>query len=327
MSKSNPKLADRLQGPTHQDKAREREKALAKRIGDLEQQLASALDSIDKQRHSAVRVLKGKPTETKGTFSRFIIADTHGCWIDNKAAAAMLRDLELIRPQEIVLMGDHLDCAGWLANHHPFKTVQEAKYSFREDVEAANWFLDEVCNRAPSARIHYLEGNHEERIEAWIVEQTKQDARDAAYLRTMFSPETVLGLEKRKITYYRRTAKHSRLRLRGMLRLGKCHFVHGISHARNAASVHLQKVKTNVVFGHTHRPQEDSTADTLTEYGAWCPGCLCEFEPMWKHSQPTEWAHGYGLQCVASDGSFVHINARIVNGTSLLLPLIENTGK
>jgi len=308
------------------DLAKEREtvKQLKREAQVADDRLAAALQNIEGQRQFRVTIPKGLASSKKGLFNRFIIADTHGCWINKRAAAAMLNDLELVQPSEIVLLGDHLDCAGWLAKHHPFKTVQEAKYSFSEDVAAANWFLDEVCKRAPNAAIHYLEGNHEERIEAWIVEQTQQSAKDAAYLRTMFSPEVVMGLAKRNIKYYRRTAIHGRMRLRGVLRLGKCHFVHGISHGKDAAKIHLQKIKHNVVFGHVHNLQSASTTDSKTEFGGWCSGCLCEFEPMWKHSQPTEWGHGYGVQIVAGDGSFLHLSVPVISGKSYLRHLIES---
>jgi hypothetical protein len=80
----------------------------------------------------------------------------------------------------------------------------------------------------------------------------------------------------------------------------------------------------NVVYGHTHRAEEYRTSTEATgEIGAWNPGCLCERHPMWKHSEPSRWSHGYGLQFIAADGDFLHINVPICNGRSLLRPLRE----
>jgi len=265
---------------------------------------------------------KGKTT--KGAFCRVIIPDTHGCWVDKPAIAAVLRDIERINPAEIVFGGDHVDCAGWLAAHHKFKTIQEARYSFEEDVNAANWLLDEVQKRAPNAKIYYLEGNHEERVEQFVIENTMRHPRDAAYMRTMFSIPVLLGLEKRGITYYSRTESHCGLRVRGVLKLGHCHFLHGFSHGKSAAAATLAKLKVNTVFFHVHRWLASGGADTMNDMGAWCPGCLCAHEPIWRHGDPTEWNHGYAVQFVQSNGDFLHINVPVMAGQSYFIPLSES---
>lgn len=278
------------------------------------------IEALEKERYS---LPKASIAKHKGAFRRVIITDTHGCFMDRKAFAAVAEDTKALKPAEIVLLGDHLDCAGWMAKHHPFKTVQEARYSFEEDCDAANAMLDAIQEAAPKAKVYYLEGNHEERIEAWIVEQTQGHPRDAAYLRRHFSPEVVLHLDKRRIQYFRRVDKHCGLRQRGVLRLGKCYFVHGQSHAKNAAAIHVSNIGGNVVFGHVHRPLESPRSDVMNDYRAWCPGCLCEREPMWKHSTPTDWQHGYAIQIVQSNGAFMHINVPIIEEVSLLMPLTK----
>ena len=297
-------------------------KQLAAEKKHLQKQLDDALESIERYRKANFRIPTGKAKKTDGDFCRFIIPDTHGCFANAPAVSAVLGDMELLKPHEEVWLGDHLDCAGWLAAHHPFKTVQEARYTFEEDETAVNEVLTRAAEANPNAKRHMLEGNHEERIEAWCVEQTSNPT-DAAWLARRFSPQTVMSLESRKIQYYRRTEKHSKLRVRGVLKLGSCHFCHGISHAKNAADIHLQRLKVNVVFGHTHRPQQASSANTQHGLSAWCPGCLCEFEPMWKHSVPTEWEHGYAIQLVRKNGDFLHLPIPIINGQSYLAPLIQ----
>ena len=93
---------------------------LKKRIGKLEQQLASLEHQLTAARASKIRLsLNGKrPTKDDDTFCRVIIPDSHGCYIDEGAAAAMLADLAVIRPASIIMLGDHLDCGGFLAQHH-----------------------------------------------------------------------------------------------------------------------------------------------------------------------------------------------------------------
>ena len=78
------------------------------------------------------------------------------------------------------------------------------------------------------------------------------------------------------------------------------------------------------VCGNTHR-RDSYTIKTVKagEIGGWSPGCLCKLQPLWMHTNPTDWAHGYGLQMVRSNGEFLHINVPIIEGKSLLSPLIE----
>jgi hypothetical protein len=50
---------------------------------------------------------------------------------------------------------------------------------------------------------------------------------------------------------------------------------------------------------------------------------MSEKQPLWQHSKPTQWTHGYQLQLISGDGDFLLINIPIINGRSLLLPLLE----
>jgi hypothetical protein len=48
------------------------------------------------------------------------------------------------------------------------------------------------------------------------------------------------------------------------------------------------------VHGHTHRIQSvtERLPETDRYITAWSPGCLCNFQPMWLHGKPTNWARG-----------------------------------
>ncbi len=70
--------------------------------------------------------------------------DSHGCFIDGAALNAFLGDLEAIKPAEVIMLGDHLDCGGFLAQHQTIGFVAESDYSYAEDVAACNQFLDAI---------------------------------------------------------------------------------------------------------------------------------------------------------------------------------------
>lgn len=232
-------------------------------INRLKKQLDRAEEQVRALR-SKKKVISGKAKpKPKGSYTRVVIPDTHGCYIDKPAVKAFLRDLKDLDPREIVMLGDHLDCGGFLAMHHTMCYVAETAYTFKDDVAAANELLDRVQEAAPNAKIHMLQGNHERRIEKWVVTQVLRNNEDAEYLSTLFSAQKVLALEERGIEYYVENEFHHGLKIRGAIKLGKCHFTHGISTARHAASVTVKKFGGSVVYGHCF----SSDTELLTERG------------------------------------------------------------
>jgi hypothetical protein len=250
-------------------------------------------------------------------FARINIPDSHGEHIDIPARDACVRDIRVIRPKEIVMLGDHLDCGGTF-NSHQRNYTNEMTESYEEDVQAANRFLDMIQKAAPNATIYYLEGNHEQHVERWAA-RNFQSHKDATGYLARCGPQAVLKLKERGIRYYLRSEMYMGLSVPGIIRLGRCHFVHGISFAKNAAAVHLARVGESVVFGHVHRVQSvvERTV-TSAGFGAWCPGTLAKLQPLYMHTAPTSWSHGYGLQFVSNSGRFMHINVPIHKGQSLL---------
>ncbi|TXH09830.1 MAG: hypothetical protein E6R03_16105 [Hyphomicrobiaceae bacterium] len=76
--------------------------------------------------------------------------------------------------------------------------------------------------------------------------------------------------------------------------------------------------------GNTHR--EDSATIVFPGVGlvkAWNPGCLCQRQPLWRHSDPTSWSQGYATQLVAKSEEFLHLNIPIWDGKSLMGNLIN----
>lgn len=265
-----------------------------------------------------------KPTTRKGESLRVIIPDSHGSAISKPAAAAFLADLKRLDPTEIVMLGDHVDCGGFLAQHHVLGYVAQTDYSYTDDIAATNQFLDQIQKAAPRAIIHYIEGNHERRVETWCVTQTLRHEKDCRLLRAAFVPEYLLRLKDRGIRYYRQSENYIN-GVPGTIKLGKCYFWHGTSTARDAASVNLSQIGGNVVYGHTHREAHARRRPVSTgDIGAWCPGCLCDNQPLWQHTRPTDWTHGYGVQSVMPSGNFLHINIPIVQGVSLLAPMLDH---
>lgn len=257
-------------------------------------------------------------------FVRVIANDVHGQMMDREAVEAFLRDLKEWDADEVVLNGDIIECGGFLAAHHTLGYVAQTEYSWQQDIAAGNWFLDEIQKAAPRAKIHYIEGNHEDRLERWIVDQTMRHSRDSAFLRTLLAPEALLRLEERGIKYYGRGSHHIPGLPPGWIKLGKIFFVHELGGGKNAASAAVSRTAGNVVYAHTH--VSDTSTTVLPGVGlvaAWNPGCLCQRAPLWRHSNPTGWSHGYGVQFITKSENFLHTNVPIWEGESLAGQLIR----
>ena len=261
-------------------------------------------------------VRKGLKTD----ITRVLIPDTHGAKASKTAVEAVLGDIKALDADEIVLLGDHVDCGGFLAQHHTMGFVAETNYTYESDIAATNAFLDAVQASAPRAWIRYIEGNHERRIEQWAVTQSLRNSRDADFLRRSFAPEFLLSLKERGINYYRQSECYDGLSLQGTIKIGpKCYATHGSSTSKQATTTMLAAFAGNLVFGHTHREQSSSARPVHSgQIRAWNPGCLCELQPLWLHTMPTSWTHGYAIQNQARSGEFIHLNVPVIHGRSLL---------
>jgi len=296
-----------------------------KRLEKLNKMLADQLQG----HNEASAVPKAMPSirvPESGGYIRISLGDTHGNLLDQAAVAAFLADLEVLSPsvREIVLGGDMMECGGWLAAHHTLGYVKQTAQSFRQDVATTNWLLDRITEIAELAHIDYLEGNHERRLEQWVLTSTANHPEDAEMLRQIVCPESVLSLPDRNIEFHRIGEQHDNLPINGTLKRGRMYFTHGFTTCKHAADQTLQKMGGNTTYFHTHRRDaaHKKTVEAGT-IGAWCPGCLCKLVPLWRHNAPNDWVHGYGLDLVRDNGDFLHINVPIIDGKSYMNPLLQ----
>ncbi|NBX75058.1 MAG: metallophosphoesterase [Proteobacteria bacterium] len=249
--------------------------AAADEVRRLREQLRSSEESNSKlaaaleRAHATPRAKAPVPAKSARSSGeelvRVVIPDTHGCKADQQALSACLGDVKSLNPDEIVLLGDHVDCGGLLAQHHVLGYVAETSYTYEQDIAATRAFLDALQTAAPRARIHYIEGNHERRVETWCVTQSLRNAKDAEFLRRAFAPEFLLNLKERGIPYYRQGEFYMGLKLPGAIRLGKCYFTHGSRTPRQATDSMLQafgaRLSSAIPTAPSPRPAGPSTRE------------------------------------------------------------------
>ena len=321
-------MDDELQLVTEQAARAKLESQLATAKKQLaESKKVNTVLSAELQKRGAAPTTTPQPKVSKESgFARLIVSDTHGCHIDQQAWAAVLNDARQLPIRECVHLGDAAECGGFLAEHHLPQFLAEAQYSYADDLVAAGIMWDQLQEACPNADYHYLEGNHEGRVEKWIMQTALSSGDDREMLRRAISPEFRLNLKERGINYYRRGEFNNTSKERGVLKLGNCFFVHEVSSAKNAAKAAVDKYAANVCFGHTHR-QDSATVRKpgVGTVSAYNPGMCCSARPLWQHSRAAinEWTAGFAVQLVQDDGSFLHINVPVVDGISLLLPLTK----
>ena len=294
---------------------------------------AETVRALEKARTGTRPIVKAKPTSPKpgaGDIVEVIFSDVHGNKHDPAAFSAFLGDLRAIQPDRIVIGGDFIDCGGFLAEHHTLGYVAETEDSYEDDVRVANDLLDAVMHHSGGCSdIHYIEGNHEWRVERWALTQRLAHHKDIDLLRRTFCAEHVLKVAERGIKYYHQGKTHGECDVPGWIKLDKMYFVHKISNARDAADVAMAKAGGNICYFDTHRASfKPKNVPGLGLISAWNPGCLCKRQPLYAHTRPTEWTHGYLIRFISrKTGAFQMINVTINDGVSYAGMLLKGSGQ
>jgi hypothetical protein len=247
-----------------------------------------------------------------------VMPDSHGSHADPAAMAAFIGDLPALTPTRLIALGDQIDCGGFLAQHHTMGYLAQLDESaYADDLEAWRIQLDTITEAAGGPRITLLEGNHEQRLEKWAVQQTIGNRKDAEMLTRAISPQHRLDYEGRGIDYVRYGELREGVPVRGAVRIGKCYFTHGFATGPSAAQKHAQKFGAPVVYGHTPASFFGKTVHGGVQ-AAWCPGHLSKNAPRFMHNNPDNWGHGYAVLLVSKSGHFTYIHVPIINGVSYL---------
>lgn len=213
---------------------------------------------------------------------------------DPIACDVVLQVAKETQPDDIVLLGDMLDLAEWSTKYPRPMAVRDTS---QISLHLLHYWLAELRLACPEARIVYLEGNHENRINRLLVEKAGHvetltaigDDRPALDLARL------LGLDALGIEYIAPYGEAVYLNDRVML-------THG-DKVRSGGGATTQAVvketRTSVAFGHVHRV----SIAHRTVYGpggdrvltAATPGCLCDKSRTPAAAKRLDWQHGFGF--------------------------------
>lgn len=157
------------------------------------------------------------------------------------AALKLISDLRAYgKLNGLILNGDILDMNS--ISHHGKNKVGVPGMTLDREYQMARHEFDKLDKAAGPCEKVYMYGNHEMWYYTFMQDPNNFKLGEGAVM----SPEEGLGLRRRGYKVYRdyKTAYHM---------LGDLEVIHGDYVSVHAAHTHVQKMKRNVMFAHTHR--------------------------------------------------------------------------
>lgn len=226
-----------------------------------------------------------------------------GCWhvpFHNKVLYEGFKDLlRDINPDGLVLAGDFLDVGG-LSEYERGK-MSKTGVTLEDEYIAANEILDEIESiLSPTAEKFYLYGNHCARYFRW-----KADVNNSKY-GDLLSPTRGMKLIERGYT-----VKEDYMN--DFIELGSLQVLHGYYFNVHCAKMHLDKLRRNNMFVHTHRFQVYREGN----FAGFNIGFMGEINaPCFAYATRTmreAWSNGFALVHVQDDGKFFVEMVDVVN--------------
>lgn len=243
---------------------------------------------------------KSKKKDLKGWDKYLITADEHVPKHNESAIKSILYLMDDEKFDGHIKIGDFMDMepiSHWCKNKR--KTLENRRLI--EDYVIGNLLLDEFDKRlSKNAKKYYFWGNHEDWYNQFIEEVPALDG--------FADPTKELKLVERgyKVFPYNHIEQFGRLSI-----------THGIYATTDSAKKHIDELKTNVMFGHTHTQAEkysSSEARTLA-MGGYNIGCLCDLAPDYMRGRPHKWTHGFAILYVEKKTGYFFVDLkRIVDG-------------
>lgn len=192
--------------------------------------------------------------DTQHGFSIDRRTNTYTPMHDTQAWKCVVEYAKTTKPTHVVLLGDHLDLAEWSTKYtrgpeHSF-TTQQAIQALYDDLHALREAVGQDCE------IHYLEGNHEARLQKILQEKLPQacDISAANSVQPLLSVPNILCLDKLNIQYHGPYGQAS-----GDFWLwGEVLFTHGSrvkSKGGGSVNAVISDANYSTVFGHVHRSE------------------------------------------------------------------------
>lgn len=227
-----------------------------------------------------------------------VLSDMHVPYHDLRALTAAVAYLKKRDPHGLLINGDFLDFHE-ISEHDKDPTA--ARYV--DELETGKQMMAWLRKRFPKARIVYRFGNHEERLDRYILRRAP-----ALFDLPFADVSTQLDLPGQRVEL---------VRDKRLIRLGKLNTIHGHEYRGSgginpARWLHL-RTHAATLSGHFHRPSFHPwrTVDGASS-GCWSVGHLCHPTP--DYAVNNEWNAGFAVVTISKGGGFEVENKLIIDG-------------
>jgi len=217
---------------------------------------------------------------------------------DRRALSIAIQVAQDIQPETIVIVGDLADLAEF---SDKFARGPELYRTTQPAIKEGTWFLAQLRLACPHARIIWIEGNHDNRWEKYLIQHAEQ----------VYRLRRGLGFDARPITSlpYLFNVDELDIEYIGDYPNGEAWItdhakaIHGFKVKANpgaTATTVIEDAAETVVFGHVHRI-ELATRTIWGRHGAriisaFCPGCLCHIDGRVPAVRAhMDWQNGIGV--------------------------------
>lgn len=225
------------------------------------------------------------------------IADLHIPFHDQLAIDTVFEFADEYNPDIIVILGDLIDF---------YKVSRFIKNPLKKDIDIeikeTKKFLTDLRSRYKNAKIIYKQGNHEARLESYIMSNARE-----IYNLISDLLQIKLGLGDLKIDYQIEPFK-----------VGKLNFLHG--HEKPGGSYNPEYI-TNVIWkyinshfivAHFHRSQEKIFKNIDNEF--FWGGAVGYLAGAMEYAMLNNWSQGFGKICFNENGNFRAELKTVVDG-------------
>lgn len=229
-----------------------------------------------------------------------IIGDIHLPNHHNPTLKIAVKTAKKHKVSGILFNGDILD------SHQLSKFCKDPlKPRYEAEVKLAKHLFDWFREQFPEADMIFKEGNHEERLQTYIM-----DKAPALFGIDEFRLPYILGLGQRGIEH---------VADKRLIRMGRLNVVHGhefpraISNPVNPARGLFLRAKKSALCNHFHQVTEHAENDvTGVPISTWSIGCACDKNP--PYMPLNNWGHGFAIVEVLTQDRFVVQNFRCWHG-------------
>lgn len=229
-----------------------------------------------------------------------VLSDVHLPYHDRQTIELAIRKAKRRRAAGVLLNGDILD-SHELSSFDKDPTAP--RYIAERDAGLA--FLRYVRDRLPKARIVYKSGNHEDRLETYLMRRAP----------------ALFGLDGVQLSSILRFSDFGieHVGNKRVIRLGMLNVLHGHEYRHtiqapvNPARGLFLRAKSTALCGHFHQTSEhhEPTLEGKPK-GCWSTGCACQLSPA--YSPLNKWNHGFAIVDVSKSGTFSVQNLRVLGG-------------